>query len=274
MIISVASGKGGTGKTTVAVNLALSIKNTQFLDCDVEEPNAHIFLKPAIKSKYKITVPVPKINKEKCNFCGKCQEVCQYNAIAVLKNDVLIFPELCHSCGGCALFCPQGAISEEGREIGLIEIGNVDDMQFVHGKLNIGEVMSPPLIREVKKYINPTREVIIDVPPGTSCPVIEAVKGSDYCILVTEPTPFGLYDLTLAVEVLKKLKMPFGVIINRSDIGDENVDTYCKENNISILMRIPFDKKIAQSYSKGIPFVNIFPEKKRDFEELLERIKG
>ncbi len=273
MIISVASGKGGTGKTTVAVNLALSIKNTQFLDCDVEEPNAHIFLKPAIKSKYKIGVPVPKINKGKCNFCGKCQEVCQYNAIAVLKDKVLIFPELCHSCGGCMLLCPQGAISEEGREIGLIEVGNVNSMQFIHGKLNIGEVMSPPLIREVKKYINPTRTVIIDVPPGTSCPVIEAVKGSDFCILVTEPTPFGLYDLTLAVEVLRKLKIPFGVVVNRSDLGNKKTEAYCDKENIPVLMKIPFKKEIATAYSKGRLIVEEFPEYKQKFRDLFKSIQ-
>jgi len=261
MIISIASGKGGTGKTTVAVNLALSFKNIQFLDCDVEEPNAHIFLKPRIGGEKKATILVPEIDEAKCTYCGKCREVCAYHAIAVLpgsdgkKGNVLVFPHLCHGCGACSLFCPQGAIKEVDKEIGVIEIGEKDDMQFIHGRLNIGEAMSPPLIRQVKEYINATRTVIIDVPPGTSCPVITAVKGSDFCVLVTEPTPFGLNDLILAVEVLQKLQIPFGVVINRSDIGDGKVEDYCKKENIPILMKIPFSREIAVSYSEGIPIV-------------------
>jgi len=278
MIISVASGKGGTGKTTVAVNLALSLNSVQFLDCDVEEPNAHIFLKPEFKERIPATIPVPMVDESKCDYCGKCREVCAYNAIAVFPSDkerkgsVLIFPHLCHGCGGCSLLCPREAIREVGKEIGIIETGNCGDMQFVHGKLNIGEIMSPPLIKQVKGYINPKRTVIIDAPPGTSCPVIASAKGSDFCILVTEPTPFGLHDLTLAVEVLRKMNIPFGVIINRTNIGDEKVDKYCLRENISILMRIPFDKKIAEVYSKGIPIVESQPEYKNEFKKLFDRI--
>ena len=278
MIVSVASGKGGTGKTTVAVNLALSLSIDAsagiFLDCDVEEPNAHLFIKPEIKNKVPVFISVPEIDKDKCNFCGKCAEVCAYNAIVVLKDKVLVFRELCHGCGSCSYFCPQKAIKEVDKEIGVVEIGNKGNLQFIHGRLNIGEAMSPPLIRAVKQYINPTRDIIIDVPPGTSCPVIEAVKGSDFCILVTEPTPFGLYDLTLAVEVIRKLKMPFGVIINRSDLGDKKVDDYCKKENIPILMRIPFKKEIASAYSKGETIVKAFPEYKKEFQKLFEDIKG
>lgn len=261
MIISIASGKGGTGKTTVAVNMALSLKNIQLLDCDVEEPNAHIFIKPRIKNEVKAYIPVPEIDETKCTYCGTCREVCAYHAIAVLgenngkKGSVLVFPHLCHGCGACSLLCPQGAIKEVNKDIGVIEIGAKGDMQFVHGRLNIGEAMSPPLIRQVKEYINPTRTVIIDAPPGTSCPVITVVKGSDFCVLVTEPTPFGLNDLILAVEVLRKIQIPFGVVVNRSDIGDGKVESYCKQENIPVLMKIPFSREIAVSYSEGTPII-------------------
>jgi MinD superfamily P-loop ATPase len=283
MIISVASGKGGTGKTTVAVNLALSLNSVQFLDCDVEEPNAHIFLKPEFKERIPATIPVPMVDESKCDCCGKCREVCAYNAIAVFPSDkerkgsVLIFPHLCHGCGGCSLLCPQKAIREENKEIGIVEMGNCGDMQFVHGRLTIGEIMSPPLIKQVKGYINPKRTVIIDAPPGTSCPVIASVKGSDFCILVTEPTPFGLNDLILAVEVLEKMCIPFGIVINRSDIGDNKVDIFCREKNIPILMRIPFDKEIAFLYSNGIPLVREKKEYKKRFNDmfdLINRMKG
>jgi len=279
MIISVASGKGGTGKATVAINLALSIDNVQFLDCDVEEPNAHIFLKPYIKEQKKGYIPVPEIDESRCNYCGKCREVCAYNAIAVIapsdnnkKGSVLIFPHLCHGCGACSFFCPQKAIKEVNKEIGIIEIGDAEDIQFIHGKLNIGEAMSPPLIRQVKDYVNPTKTVIIDAPPGTSCPVVTSVKGSDFCVLVTEPTPFGLNDLILAVEVLKKLKIPFGVVINRADLGNNKTDEYCNKENIPVLMRIPFKREIAMAYSKGEPIVKVFPEYKKDFQGLFNTI--
>lgn len=278
MIISVASGKGGTGKTTIAVNLALSLNNVQFIDCDVEEPNAHIFLKPRINSYEKAFIPVPEIDETKCTYCGKCREVCAYHAIAVLpvsygkKGSILIFSHLCHGCGACGLLCPQGAIKEVHKEIGVIEIGNKDDMRFIHGRLNIGEAMAPPLIRQVKEYINVNRTVIIDAPPGTSCPVVTTVKGSDFCLLVTEPTPFGLNDLVLAVEVLRKLQLPFGVVINRSDIGDNKVEHYCQKENIPILTRIPFKKEIALAYSQGIPIVEAFPKYRDDFKKMFSKI--
>ena len=273
MIISSASGKGGTGKTTVATNLALSILNAQILDCDVEEPNSHIFIKPRIKKKEPVFIPVPKIDESKCNYCGKCTQVCAYNAIAVLENKTLVFPNLCHGCGSCSYFCPQGAIKEVNKEIGYVEIGSKDELGFVHGKLNIGEMMAPPLINAVKKYINPDKTVIIDAPPGTSCPVITAIKNSDFVILVTEPTPFGLNDLILAVEVVKILNIPFGVVINRSDLGNKDTDNYCGKENIPILMRIPFKKEIAVAYSNGIPIVEALPKYKESFQELFRKIK-
>jgi len=281
MIISVASGKGGTGKTTISVNLALSINDeVQFLDCDAEEPNAHIFLKPEIKQTEKVFIPVPEIDEEKCTYCGKCREVCAYNAIAVIKGagdkkgSILVFSNLCHGCGSCSYFCPENAIKEVNKEIGEVEIGMSGAIQFIHGRLNIGEAMAPPVIRQIKKHINPARTVIIDAPPGTSCPVVETIKRSDFCLLVTEPTPFGLNDLILAVGVLRKLKVPFGVVINRSDLGNKKTDEYCKKENIPILMRIPFKKEIAVAYSKGEPIVKIFPEYKKDFEELFNKIKN
>ena len=281
MIISIASGKGGTGKTTIATSLALSIEdNVQFLDCDAEEPNAHIFLKPDIKEVKKTFIPVPEVDEEKCTYCGKCREVCAYNAIAVIasgndkKGSILVFSNLCHGCGACAYFCPQGAIKEVENEIGVVEIGDVGPMQFVHGRLNIGEAMAPPLIRQIKEHLNPTRTVIIDAPPGTSCPVVTSIKGSDFCLLVTEPTPFGLNDLGLAVEVLKKLGIPFGVIINRSDLGDKKTDEYCRDEHIPILMRIPFRKEIAMAYSKGEPIVEAFPQYRKNFKDLFEMIKN
>ncbi|MBN1913888.1 MAG: ATP-binding protein [Candidatus Omnitrophica bacterium] len=280
MIISVASGKGGTGKTTVAVGLALSLERAQFLDCDVEEPNARLFLKPQIKEQKKAFIPVPVIEESKCNYCGKCAKVCAYNAIAILpgqegkKGNALIFEQLCHGCGACSFLCPQNAIKEVDREIGVIESGDCGKIEFIHGKLNIGEAMSPPLIRQVKEYLDPKKTVIIDAPPGTSCPVVTSVKGSDHCILVTEPTPFGLNDLILAVEVLRKLKIPLGVVINRADLGDNKTEEYCRQENIPVLMRLPFKKEIAVAYSKGESIVEAFPGYKKDFIELFHKINN
>ena len=276
MIISVASGKGGTGKTTVAVSLALSLearRSVQFLDCDVEEPNAHLFLKPSIDKTLPVFILVPEVDEAKCTFCGKCAEVCAHNAIAVIKNTVLVFSELCHGCGGCSLLCPEKAIKDVEKKIGVLESGAAGNLQFIHGKLDIGQPMSPPLIRAVKKTINKKRTVIIDVPPGTSCPVIEATKGSDFCLLVTEPTPFGLHDLRLTVETVRQLRIPIGVIINRAGFGDQDVEAYCQKENIPILMTIPFDRKIAEAYSEGIPLVEAIPAHRQEFFEIFERIE-
>jgi len=277
MIISIASGKGGTGKTTVAINLALALSDSQslkFLDCDVEEPNAYFFLKPELSQKIPVSIPIPEINEEKCDFCGKCAEICEYNALAVLKDTVLVFAELCHGCGGCTLLCPEKAITEKDRQIGIMEIGSTGRITFIHGKLNIGEAMSPPLIRAVKKQINPSEIVIIDAPPGTSCPVIESVKGSNFSLLVTEPTPFGLNDLKLAVETLKQMNIPHGVVLNRAGVGDNKVKNYCNRENIPILMEIPMDRKIAEAYSEGKSIIETMPEYKQKFLVLYKKIKN
>lgn len=274
MILSIASGKGGTGKTTVSTSLALSIEedSIQFIDCDVEEPNSFIFLKPENIENISAKVLVPEIDKNKCTFCGFCQKVCEYNALVVLKDNVLILPELCHNCGGCSLLCPEKAITEVDREIGTIEYGTRENINVVYARLNIGEAQAVPLIKMVKKYINKRNTIIIDAPPGTSCPVIEAVKDSDYSILVTEPTPFGLNDLRLAVEVMRKLNKPFGVIINRYGMGDSGVENYCNEEEIPILMKIPFKREIAESYSKGLSLVDAIPEYRNLFKEVYREI--
>ena len=273
MIISVASGKGGTGKTTIATSLALSMESVHFLDCDVEEPNAHIFLKPEINEKVSAGMLVPEVDKSKCSYCGKCAEVCEFNAIVVIKKKVLFFPELCHGCGGCTYVCPEKAIKEVEREIGVIEGGNAGKIDFLHGVLNVGEPMAPPLIRKVKGFINSERDVIIDASPGTSCPVVEAVSKSDFCLLVTEPTPFGLNDLRLAVEMLRKLTIPFGVVINCADIGDDEVKKYCESESIAIHMSIPWDRRIAESYSRGTPLIEALPEFQNRFSQLYQTIK-
>jgi len=276
MIISVASGKGGTGKTLVATNLALSLKDrfrVQLLDCDVEEPNAHIFLKPKITQSEAVCIPVPVVDEEKCTHCRRCAEVCVYKAIAVLKNKVLVFPQLCHGCGACAYLCPDRAVSEQGKELGVVELGYSDGVDFVHGRLSIGEAMAPPVIRRVKQHIDPEKVTVIDVSPGTSCPVVEAIRGSDFCLLVTEPTPFGLNDLVLAVEMARKMSIPCGVVINRAGIGDGKVEEYCSRESIPILLTIPLDSRIAGLYSRGQTLVEGMPEWRHRFVDLFDNIK-
>jgi MinD superfamily P-loop ATPase len=276
MIISIASGKGGTGKTLVATSLALALKDShklRLLDGDVEEPNDHVFLKPDISGSEPVFIPVPRIDEARCTRCGKCAEVCAYNAIAVLGEHVLTFSELCHGCGACSYLCPEKAITEENRQTGVVEWGDADGIDFVQGKLTVGEAMAPPVIRQVKKHIDSEGIAIIDSPPGTSCPVVETIEGSDFCLLVTEPTPFGLNDLVLAVETVRQLGIACGVVLNRAGVGDDRVEEYCRQENIPILLTIPLDTEIARLYSRGITLVEGMPEWQEKFVGLFAKIK-
>lgn len=276
MKLAVASGKGGTGKTTIATNLALVLTQmgqaVQLLDCDVEEPNCHIFLKPDIEVSSAVTVLRPEVIKEKCTSCGICQEVCEYSAIIVVKDTVLTFPELCHSCGACSMFCPEDAITEVPRQVGTVEEGTSNGITFTHGLLNIGELMSPAVISSVKNTADEPDVLLIDSPPGTSCPVIEAVKDAEFVLLATEPTPFGLNDLELAVGMVRELNIPFAVAINRCDIGNEVVKDYCTREHIAVVLEIPDDRKIAEAYSRGEMVVNALPTYEKLFKDCLEYI--
>jgi MinD superfamily P-loop ATPase len=272
VVISVASGKGGTGKTTVATSLAMSLGECQFLDCDVEEPNASLFLKPVIVGKTSVTVLEPWIDESKCSHCGECARICVYHAIAAFEKNVLLFPKLCHGCGGCILACPEKAIAEGRRNIGFIEEGTSNSISFLQGILNVGEHMATPVIREMKRLILRDMHVIIDSPPGTSCPMIEGIKGSDFVLLVTEPTPFGLNDLRLAVDVVKELGYPFGVIVNCDGIGDDRIEKYCGEEDIPLLLSIPWSREIAEAYSRGTPAIEASPALKEKFHSLIQEI--
>lgn len=277
MIIAVASGKGGTGKTTVAVNLALVIaesRSVEFLDTDVEEPNAHIFLNPTFTESEEVSIAVPSVDERLCTHCGRCGEVCAFGAIMAVNDRVLVFADMCHGCGGCTLLCPQRAVSETPRTIGVVDRGHAGKMRFVRGKLNAGEPMSPPVIRGVKSGLGCVPITIIDVPPGTSCPMVESVRGSDFCLLVTEPTPFGLHDLRLAIEVVRKLGIPAGVVVNRSDIGGPIVQDYCDLAGVPVLMSLPFDRQMAQAYADGIPAISVISSWRERFVELAARIAG
>jgi len=283
MRIAVASGKGGTGKTTVATSLALSLNappqaggavKTRFLDCDVEAPNAHLFLEPAFEQREEVGILIPEVDEALCTHCGRCAQVCQFHAIAVIGDRTLVFPELCHGCGSCTLVCPEKAISEKLDVLGVLEGGPTPaGVIFGRGLMNVGEPMSVPIIRQLKKWELGNREtIILDSPPGTACPVVESVSEADFVLLVTEPTPFGLHDLQLMVGVVRELEIPAGVIINRDGVGDEAVDQFCNGAGLPVLMRIPLDRGIGEGIARGEPLVKIRPEYIQQFQALYRDI--
>ena len=275
MRIAVASGKGGTGKTTVAVGLAQVIADRiRLLDCDVEAPNCHLFLPPTGVETETVGIPVPQVDTAKCTACGECGQFCEFNAIVSFKTEPLLFPELCHGCGGCMKVCPEGAIREVDRPIGVIERGDCCGVELVQGRLNVGEALAPPLVRAVKAYAGAHGVTVVDAPAGTSCTMIEAVRECDYVVMVTEPTPFGLRDLKLAVGAVRVLQIPCGVVVNRVGIGDNRVHDYCHAHNIPLLLEISDDRHIAEAYSRGETIISAVPAMRAKFAQLFHRVEN
>lgn len=272
MIIAVASGKGGTGKTTVSVNLARVLgSEVQLLDCDVEEPNAHLFLNGSTTREELVGIPIPQVDESLCDGCGECGKFCEYHAIVTFGTAPLVFPEMCHGCGGCMMVCPQKAISEIDKRIGVVETLQAGNITLIQGRLDVGTAMAPPLIRAVKARLKSGLPAILDAPPGTSCPVIATLRETDFVMLVTEPTPFGLHDLMLAVEMVRELGIPFGVVVNRVGVGDDRVHAFCSEEQIPVILEIPDDRRIAEAYSRGELIVESLPEYRGLFHNLIEK---
>lgn len=273
MKIAVLSGKGGTGKTTVSSSLAF-ISKMLLIDTDIEEPNSHIFLKGGIKDVKSVYTRFPEVNMEKCNLCGECGEFCKFNAIIPAKKRVIVFGEACHDCGGCEIVCKNGAISWEKREIGKIYTGKTHFNSInKYGKLNIGEMSGVKIIKEIYKNTE-EKDFLIDCPPGTACTTVSAVEVADFAIIVVEPSPFGLSDMKLVVQLLRDMKIPFGVVINKFDEDKNIVKKYCDDEKIEIIGTIPFDRKIAEAYSKGKIIAEALPEYRENFETILKRVKS
>jgi len=277
MIIAMASGKGGTGKTTIATNVAATLarmgRRVQLLDGDVEAPNCHLFLRPEIRSSTPVTVPIPVVDQDRCLRCGACADFCQSGAILLLGDRVIVLPELCSGCGGCALVCPERAIKEEPREVGTLDVGLADGIGFARGRLTIGEARAVPIIAALRRHEHHAETVLIDAPPGTTCPMLEAVKDADFVCLVAEPTPFGLSDLRLALGAIEQLGVPAGVVVNRAGLGDDRVNRFCAEQGIEILAEIPDDRRAAEACSRGDLLVNVLPGYVERFADLAIRLE-
>lgn len=278
MKVAIASGKGGTGKTTIATNLAVFLGEKAlevvYLDCDVEEPNGHLFLLPSINNREEASIPVPVIDEATCNACGECVRFCQFKALVRLGKTVMVFPELCHGCGGCGMLCPRQAITEKKRVVGVVETGDTGrKVAFVHGRLNVGEAMSPPLIRCVLKQAPGEVITVIDAPPGTSCPVITTVRNADFMVLVTEPTPFGINDLALALDMVNELKVPCGIVVNRAEKDNHDVEEFCSRRGVPVIGTVPDRRDVAEAYSRGMLALEAVPELSMNFKEIWENIE-
>ncbi|MFW6252035.1 MAG: ATP-binding protein [Halanaerobium sp.] len=274
--LSILSGKGGTGKTTLAVNLALALDNVQLLDADVEEPNDYLFISPEIESKETESVMrlIPEVNDDKCTACRKCVDFCEYNALAMMLDNVLVFEEVCHSCGGCKIVCPEDAITEKEKELGKLRHDSLPDLDFWQGELNTKEEKAVPVIEKLKTKIDRNKKVIVDSPPGTTCPTIEAITDTDFTIVVTEPSPFGLHDLKMVIEMLNDISQPYAVVINRAEAdSDYLIEDYCQAEEIKVLLKIPFSRQIAELYSEGIPFVGELDGWEDKLEQLYQEIR-
>jgi MinD superfamily P-loop ATPase len=272
--IAVASGKGGTGKTTVALGLAMVAERATLVDCDVEEPDAHLFLGGRGGPVEEVTIPVARVDEEGCTLCGECGRACVFGAIAVLKDQVMVVDDMCHGCGVCGLVCPEDAIHEERRRIGEVYLRESGGLRLYTGVLDIGQPLATPLIKRLKEVVPGDGLQILDSPPGTACPVVATINGADHCLLVTEPTPFGLHDLTMAVDMARELGVPFSVVVNRDREGFEQMDRYLEGEGIPVLLRIPDSMEIAQQYSRGRHFVGTMPLWRERFASLLEGLTG
>ncbi len=275
MKIAVLSGKGGTGKTMVSVNLSAVAKNSIYVDCDVEEPNGYLFLKPKNIQEKQVNVRLPRVDKNLCNGCRKCVEMCKFNALSYIKKGLMIFDDVCHSCGGCILVCPENALNEKEKSIGKIQKGISNDITSLTGILNTGEATGIPIIRELLDEIksNNESEIFIDCPPGSACIVMESIKDADYCVLVAEPTLFGAHNLNMVYELVKLFKKPFGVVLNKCLDYENPSEEFCKKNNIKILAKIPFDKNLGELNSNAEIIVHKNIKYKKLFCELLNTLK-